>query len=199
MNVGNARRNRLREWQKKNVPYKCNGRRKVERLRLIPPPQKKKKKKIRWLAQCGFKHQACDCIEILRQSLLSQHFGFDPVWIGSHSSVHARFVFLCTSDAYRHKWIVNEYHFNQTNGEKFLPQETTPTTAHRPVDIWYINGPPESPCRCWILATINRCAKKTFFSYLTRIFATCFVSSAQLFIADWLSIGLLAISQCPNR
>jgi hypothetical protein len=38
-----------------------------------------KKIRMKWLAQCGFKHQACDCIEILRQSLLSQHFGFDPV------------------------------------------------------------------------------------------------------------------------
>lgn len=29
--------------------------------------------------------------------------------------------------------------------KKFLPQEMTPIVTHRPEDVWYINGPPESP------------------------------------------------------
>jgi hypothetical protein len=34
---------------------------------------------------------------------LSQNFGLYPVCIGRHSSVHARFVFLCAAYAYRKK------------------------------------------------------------------------------------------------
>jgi hypothetical protein len=35
--------------------------------------------------------------------LVSQNFGLYPVCIGRHSSVHARFVFLCAAYAYRKK------------------------------------------------------------------------------------------------